>query len=216
MSQTNLIINTCYSNDTAQRPPAGNRKRKKRCFRRKMQYLEKNGYLEGKYKSNHRTGQTKQAPQRQNGASTKHPQCPTSTHNKSLPHPGNTANSSHWSSKPSTSTHSLPSSTATVSGGGTHRPSASSGRQPAAAQTPARVPTKYLAIDCEMVGSGPKGSISQLARCSVVSYEGDVIYDKFINPAVPVTDYRTRWSGIRRSDLVNAMPYSEARKEVRK
>lgn len=48
-----------------------------------------------------------------------------------------------------------------------------------------------------------------------MSYEGDVVYDKFINPAMPVTDYRTRWSGIRRSDLTNATPYAVARKEVR-
>lgn len=77
------------------------------------------------------------------------------------------------------------------------------------------IPSKYLAFDCEMVGTGPKGRISHLARCSVVSYDGDVVYDKFIKPSVPVTDYRTRWSGIRPRDLVSAMPYAEARKEVR-
>uniref|UniRef100_A0A1A8NC50 REX4, RNA exonuclease 4 homolog n=1 Tax=Nothobranchius pienaari TaxID=704102 RepID=A0A1A8NC50_9TELE len=74
--------------------------------------------------------------------------------------------------------------------------------------------TKIVAIDCEMVGTGPKGSISQLARCSIVSYDGDVIYDKFIKPSMPVTDYRTRWSGIRPRDLEKAMPYAEARKEI--
>lgn len=67
-----------------------------------------------------------------------------------------------------------------------------------------------------MVGTGPKGRFSQLARCSVVSYDGDVVYDKFIKPSVPVTDHRTRWSGIRHRDLVNATPYSEARKEILK
>ncbi|XP_072316484.1 interferon-stimulated 20 kDa exonuclease-like 2 [Eucyclogobius newberryi] len=77
-------------------------------------------------------------------------------------------------------------------------------------------PTKCLAIDCEMVGAGPKGHISQLARCSIVSYNGDVVYDKFIRPALPVTDYRTRWSGIRKSDLYGAMPYEQARKEILK
>lgn len=78
------------------------------------------------------------------------------------------------------------------------------------------VASKYLAIDCEMVGVGFKGHISQLARCSLVSYDGDVVYDKFIKPTQPVTDYRTRWSGIRRSDLIGATPYSEARKEILK
>ncbi|KAJ0066488.1 hypothetical protein NL108_013655 [Boleophthalmus pectinirostris] len=77
-------------------------------------------------------------------------------------------------------------------------------------------PSKCLAIDCEMVGAGPKGQISQLARCSIVSYDGDVVYDKFIRPPLPITDYRTRWSGIRRSDLYEAMPYDQARKEILK
>uniref|UniRef100_A0A673A8T5 Exonuclease domain-containing protein n=1 Tax=Sphaeramia orbicularis TaxID=375764 RepID=A0A673A8T5_9TELE len=63
-----------------------------------------------------------------------------------------------------------------------------------------------LAIDCEMVGAGPKGHISQLARCSIVSYDGDVVYDKFISPSI----------GIRRSDLTGATPYAEARKEILK
>lgn len=76
--------------------------------------------------------------------------------------------------------------------------------------------SKYLAIDCEMVGVGPKGHISQLARCSIVSYDGDVVYDKFVKPSQPVTDYRTRWSGIRRCDLIGAMPYAQARKEILK
>uniref|UniRef100_A0A3B4AH06 Uncharacterized protein n=1 Tax=Periophthalmus magnuspinnatus TaxID=409849 RepID=A0A3B4AH06_9GOBI len=73
-----------------------------------------------------------------------------------------------------------------------------------------------LAIDCKMVGAGYKGHISLLARCSIVSYDGDVVYDKFICPMLPITDYRTQWSGIRKSHLHGAMPYNQARKEVRR
>ncbi|XP_061574498.1 interferon-stimulated 20 kDa exonuclease-like 2 isoform X2 [Cololabis saira] len=91
-------------------------------------------------------------------------------------------------------------------------PSVSSSHKPSSSS--AGNPTKYLALDCEMVGVGPKGRISQLARCSIVSYEGDVVYDKFIHPTMPVTDYRTRWSGIRPRDLVNATTYPDARKEI--
>lgn len=75
---------------------------------------------------------------------------------------------------------------------------------------------KIVAIDCEMVGTGLKGRESALARCSIVSYQGDVVYDKYIKPTSPVTDYRTRWSGIRRQHLVNATPFSVAQKEVLK
>ncbi|NXW39496.1 I20L2 protein, partial [Phaetusa simplex] len=34
-------------------------------------------------------------------------------------------------------------------------------------------PSKMVAIDCEMVGTGPGGRISDLARCSIVNYHGD-------------------------------------------
>ncbi|KAM9805497.1 interferon-stimulated 20 kDa exonuclease-like 2 [Syngnathus typhle] len=81
---------------------------------------------------------------------------------------------------------------------------------------PIPVASKFLAMDCEMVGTGHKGSVSHLGRCSIVSYEGDVVYDKFINPSVPVTDYRTRWSGIRARDLRKATPFYQARKEILK
>ncbi|KTF77680.1 hypothetical protein cypCar_00020241 [Cyprinus carpio] len=75
-------------------------------------------------------------------------------------------------------------------------------------------PLKYVAMDCEMVGTGPKGCRNELARCSIVSYEGDVIYDKYIKPIYPVTDFRTRWSGIRRQDLLHAIPFDQAQKEI--
>ncbi|KAG1947951.1 interferon-stimulated 20 kDa exonuclease-like 2 [Pimephales promelas] len=77
-------------------------------------------------------------------------------------------------------------------------------------------PLKYVALDCEMVGTGPKGCNSELARCSIVSYDGDVIFDKFIKPLNHVTDFRTRYSGIRRQDLFNATPFYQAQREILK
>ncbi|XP_029306597.1 interferon-stimulated 20 kDa exonuclease-like 2 [Cottoperca gobio] len=230
---SDIVINVSLSDEPAQRRPStGNRKNKNKRFRKKIRDLEQRGILEGKNKYNHRMGKCgHNPPPRQNGAPAKHPSLPASTHDKSLPRPSSTASASQCSSTPSTSAPSLPSSTVSVNDKGhhekpkgpgnikptttAHRPPASSSHRPTATQSSSSgIPTKYLAIDCEMVGTGLKGSISQLARCSLVSYDGDVVYDKFINPSVPVTDYRTRWSGIRHSDLVNAMPYSEARKEI--
>ncbi|NXM01639.1 I20L2 protein, partial [Tyrannus savana] len=66
-------------------------------------------------------------------------------------------------------------------------------------------PTKLLAMDCEMVGTGPGGRTSALARCSIVSYHGDVVYDRYVRPEAPVVDYRTRWSGIRRHHMDRAV-----------
>ncbi|XP_067456535.1 interferon-stimulated 20 kDa exonuclease-like 2 isoform X1 [Thunnus thynnus] len=237
---SDITINTCPVDDVSSgRTPPGKRKRKNKWFFKKMRYLERKGYVEDRHKYNHGMGQSRSNPTpQQNGASGRHPSLPASTQNKSLPHAGRAVSASHCSSKPSASTHSLPSLTVTVMNRGSHEtpkgpvnsrsittpptptPSTSgaSSHKPTAAlpagQTSAGLPTKYLAVDCEMVGTGPKGRISQLARCSIVSYEGDVVYDKFINPSMPVTDYRTRWSGIRRKDLEKATPYPEARKEI--
>lgn len=77
-------------------------------------------------------------------------------------------------------------------------------------------PSKVVAIDCEMVGTGPGGRISDLARCSIVSYHGDVVYDKYIRPVDPITDYRTRWSGIKKHHMKNATPFKAAQKEILK
>ncbi|XP_032089616.1 apoptosis-enhancing nuclease-like isoform X2 [Thamnophis elegans] len=73
---------------------------------------------------------------------------------------------------------------------------------------------KRVAIDCEMVGTGPSGKISELARCTVVSYDGDVIYDKYILPERPIVDYRTRWSGITWKHMRKAIYFRIAQGEI--
>lgn len=55
---------------------------------------------------------------------------------------------------------------------------------------------KYVAIDCEMVGVGPDGSESALARVSLVNYHGKVLIDRYVRPVERITDYRTAVSGI--------------------
>ncbi|XP_051548786.1 apoptosis-enhancing nuclease [Myxocyprinus asiaticus] len=74
--------------------------------------------------------------------------------------------------------------------------------------------SKLVALDCEMVGTGPGGQYSEVARCSIVNYYGGVIYDKYILPQQPVTDYRTRWSGIRKHHLGQAVPFEDAQNEI--
>ncbi|KAJ1769464.1 3'-5' exonuclease [Coemansia sp. RSA 986] len=73
---------------------------------------------------------------------------------------------------------------------------------------------KFLAIDCEMVGAGFKGSRSMLARVSVVNYYGHVVLDTFVTPLEPVTDYRTWVSGIRKQDLDQGRPFKDVQTEV--
>lgn len=66
--------------------------------------------------------------------------------------------------------------------------------------------TRALALDCEMVGVGPRGEDSIAARVSVVNQFGKCVYDKYVKPAQQVTDYRTAVSGIRPEDLQQGEP----------
>jgi RNA exonuclease 4 len=47
-----------------------------------------------------------------------------------------------------------------------------------------------------MVGVGPEGKSSILARVSIVNYYGEVLMDKYVTPTERVVDYRTFVSGI--------------------
>ena len=54
-----------------------------------------------------------------------------------------------------------------------------------------------------MVGIGPSGTESSLARVSIVNFYGAVILDAFVRQRERVVDYRTQWSGVRAGDMVN-------------
>ncbi|XP_041253178.1 interferon-stimulated 20 kDa exonuclease-like 2 [Onychostruthus taczanowskii] len=95
-------------------------------------------------------------------------------------------------------------------------PARGAGKARGAAGSAPPAPPKLVAIDCEMVGTGPGGRTSALARCSIVTYEGDVVYDRYVRPEEPIVDYRTRWSGIRRQHMATAVPFRRAQQQVLK
>ncbi|XP_017273774.1 RNA exonuclease 4 [Kryptolebias marmoratus] len=74
--------------------------------------------------------------------------------------------------------------------------------------------TKAVAIDCEMVGVGPDGEDSILARVSIVNQFGKCIYDKYVKPTEKVTDYRTDVSGIRPEDIKDGEDVQTVQREV--
>lgn len=74
---------------------------------------------------------------------------------------------------------------------------------------------RYIAIDCEMVGVGPKpDNDSVLARVSVVNYDGELVYDSFVNPREPVTDYRSHVSGIYEEHLKEGRSFEHVQAAV--
>jgi RNA exonuclease 4 len=86
---------------------------------------------------------------------------------------------------------------------------------------PTNKPGKYLALDCEMVGTGPPPHLEHLlARASLVNFHGDLIFDSYVLPPpnTKVEDYRTFVSGIKPSHLAPsyARSYAEVQKDVAK
>jgi RNA exonuclease 4 len=71
-----------------------------------------------------------------------------------------------------------------------------------------------VAIDCEMVGVGPDGKDSALARVSIVNFHGHVVLDDYVKPKERVTDYRTHVSGITKQHLTSAITFEDVQKRV--
>ena len=76
---------------------------------------------------------------------------------------------------------------------------------------------KFIAIDCEMVGVGPTPETdSALARVSIVNYHGHQLYDSFVQPKEPISDYRTFVSGITPQLLKSARTFQAVQADVAK
>lgn len=68
-----------------------------------------------------------------------------------------------------------------------------------------------------MVGVGPNPDReSALARVSVVNYNGEQVYDSYVIPKEPVTDWRTHVSGITPQHVKIARPLEEVQADISK
>lgn len=83
-----------------------------------------------------------------------------------------------------------------------------------ATQQSAVAVTRVLALDCEMVGTGPDGIQSSIARVSVVNSSGKVLFDSYVAPTQKITDFRTEFSGIRPHHLKGAPPFHTIQQHV--
>ncbi|KAK4088245.1 RNA exonuclease 4 [Purpureocillium lilacinum] len=73
---------------------------------------------------------------------------------------------------------------------------------------------KYVAMDCEMVGVGPGGHESSLARVSLVDFHGQQVYDSYVKQRERVTDWRTAVSGISQKEMRFARDFDEVQHAV--
>jgi RNA exonuclease 4 len=76
--------------------------------------------------------------------------------------------------------------------------------------------SRYVALDCEMVGVGENGVQSAVARVTIVDWDGNIVLDRYVKPDREITDYRTFVSGITANDYThhNAIDLESCRKLV--
>ncbi|KAJ3552256.1 hypothetical protein NM688_g4247 [Phlebia brevispora] len=77
-------------------------------------------------------------------------------------------------------------------------------------------PEQFCSISCLVVGAGQGGSTHMLARVAIMDYRGNTIYGTYVQPTIPVTDYRTTTTGITAEHLApgNATPFNEVQQRV--
>ena len=69
-----------------------------------------------------------------------------------------------------------------------------------------------VAMDCEMVSVVSK---SALAKCTILDYDGHVLFDHYVRPEQQIRDYRTKWSGIQPHHMKIALPHKEAVQKIK-
>ncbi|CAL4964653.1 unnamed protein product [Urochloa decumbens] len=62
---------------------------------------------------------------------------------------------------------------------------------------------RALALGCKMVGAGSDGSLDVVARVCVVDEHEAIVFETFVKPLIPVTNYRYETTGIRPEHLRN-------------
>ena len=73
-----------------------------------------------------------------------------------------------------------------------------------------------VGIGANLKGEGTiRGTKSVLARATLLDFNGRVILDEYCQQDEKVTDYRTKYSGIRPADLVNAQHFKLLRLKIR-
>ncbi|KAG4174438.1 hypothetical protein ERO13_A11G120401v2 [Gossypium hirsutum] len=75
---------------------------------------------------------------------------------------------------------------------------------------------KAVAMDCEMVGGGSDGSIDLCARVCLVDEDENIILHTYVQPQIPVTNYRYEVTGLTEDHLRDAIPLNEVQDKIKK
>ncbi|GMH02636.1 hypothetical protein Nepgr_004475 [Nepenthes gracilis] len=71
-----------------------------------------------------------------------------------------------------------------------------------------------VAMDCEMVGGGSDGSLDICARVCLIDADENVLFHTYVQPLIPITDYRSEVTGLTEEHLRDAMPLKEVQEKI--
>ncbi|XP_050235638.1 RNA exonuclease 4 isoform X2 [Mercurialis annua] len=73
-----------------------------------------------------------------------------------------------------------------------------------------------VAIDCEMVGGGSDGTLNLCASVCLIDEDENIIFHTYVQPQIPVTNYRYEVTGLTEEHLRDAMPLKEVQDNILK
>ncbi|RLN08500.1 RNA exonuclease 4-like [Panicum miliaceum] len=73
---------------------------------------------------------------------------------------------------------------------------------------------RAVALACKMVGGGSDGSVDLCARVCLIGEDENIIFQTYVKPTAPVTNYRYEVTGIRPEYLRDAMPLKVAQRRI--
>lgn len=71
-----------------------------------------------------------------------------------------------------------------------------------------------IAMDCEMVGGGSDGSLDLCARVCLIGEDEKLLFHAYVEPPIPVTNYRYEVTGLTEEHLRDAMPLKEVQEKI--
>ncbi|KAK3158874.1 hypothetical protein QOZ80_2AG0142740 [Eleusine coracana subsp. coracana] len=73
---------------------------------------------------------------------------------------------------------------------------------------------RAVALACKMVGGGNDGSVDLVARVCLIGEDENIIFQTYVKPIAPVTNYRCEVTGVRPEYLREAMPLKVVQRRI--
>ncbi|XP_049371506.1 uncharacterized protein LOC125836373 [Solanum verrucosum] len=73
---------------------------------------------------------------------------------------------------------------------------------------------RVVALSCKMVGGGTDGSLDICARVCLIDEHERILFESYVAPNIPITNYRYEISGIRPEYMRNAMPLKQVSRKI--